>query len=106
MPAHDAHGEESPAALEGPGGLGLLGQAARERRESSLEIAFGGNQQPAAAKDTFHCQWAAQAPRMQVVGLEVGTGLLELTEGDQRLDRIRPHGLRRIQDFTGEQSLR
>ena len=60
------------------------------------EVSLRGSEQAAAAEHALHRRLAAEAPSMQLVRLQVAAGLLELAQGDERLDRVRPDGKRRV----------
>src|SRR5207344_3223522 len=88
LPADHAETEQRAAALERvrrcivPGAL--------ERRERSFQVALHSCEQAAAAGRTGPSPWASEAGGVGLVRREEGGSLLELAEGDERLDRVCP----------------
>ena len=85
---HHPEAEERAAALQWIGGE--LRERAVERGERRRRVALGRGKQPLAARGRRHCPGAGDAFRVPRVRVQVGAGVLEISDADQRLDRVRP----------------
>ena len=103
LPAHGAEAEQGAAALERE--RRCVGQGGLEGCGRSRRVPVGGGEQAATARGAYRSTGAPQPPRVRLVLLQVGTGQLELAERDQGLDRVGPHGLRRVVQPVGKQPL-
>ena len=69
----------------------------------SRQVTVRGKNRPRQRAAPALAQRTPETLRVRLVGLEVRASLLELAEGDQRLDRIGPDGERRVVHTAREQ---
>ena len=93
--------EQRAAPLEREGRCG--GQGGLERCGRVGQAALCGRKESAAAGSAGRSTGASHTRGIRLVVLEVGARQLELAEGDQRLDRVCPDGLRRVEVSAREQ---
>jgi hypothetical protein len=83
----------------------VLGNGQLEVGDRRGDVSLCRGDETPATVNSLHSQRTLQAPRVHLVRLEVGTGAIELTERDQRLDRIRPERLGRVVHASCKQPL-
>ena len=87
-PLRPAEGEQRPRVVERIRAARVLGERALEAREGAREIAPRGEQQRAAAGEDGECPGPVERARACLPGREDLVGLVELADGDQRLEQV------------------